>query len=220
MDDFKLVPSNIEFEFDIKGIEGITSDIFPPNFLCAIIGKPGSGKTSLLRKILLDTQLLSKKYDTIFLMSPSPDEYPFTFAAENVCNDFNLDWAKEKISKCKAKNALLIIDDFISYIKKAENDPRLKSLIFNRRHLLKNGTLSIIITSQRYIALPTNIRSNINMIICFKIPNKDFQTMYRELITIDKKTFEKMISCVKDTTFFMTNLDSNKYFLKFDQIIV
>ena len=41
---------------------------------------------------------------------------------------------------------LVIFDDLVSEINK-NDDPRLTSLIFNRRHLLKKGTISIIMTS-------------------------------------------------------------------------
>ena len=44
-------------------------------------------------------------------------------------------------------NVLLVMDDVVGAIKKAEFDPRLAQLVMNRRHLIFNGTLSIIVVS-------------------------------------------------------------------------
>jgi hypothetical protein len=41
----------------------------------------------------------------------------------------------------------MVFDDVVGQIKKAEFDPRLAQLVMNRRHLINNGTLSIIIVS-------------------------------------------------------------------------
>ena len=45
------------------------------------------------------------------------------------------------------KNTLIVLDDMVSDIKANETNPLLTQLIFNRRHLYVNGTVSIIIVS-------------------------------------------------------------------------
>lgn len=54
--------SNIVFNFDNSKEEGIkiTNEIFPNHFLCLLCGKPGSGKTSLLKFVLKSSDLLFK----------------------------------------------------------------------------------------------------------------------------------------------------------------
>jgi hypothetical protein len=47
-------------------------------------------------------------------------------------------------------NVLLIIDDFISELNKERYSIYITKLIFNRRHLIENGMVSIILTSQKY----------------------------------------------------------------------
>ena len=57
--------TNIQFKIDrskIEGIQDLSTDIFPSHFLGLICGKPGSGKTSLLRFLLQDKNLFFKKY--------------------------------------------------------------------------------------------------------------------------------------------------------------
>jgi hypothetical protein len=44
-------------------------------------------------------------------------------------------------------NILFIFDDVIGTIKKLEFEPRLAQLVMNRRHLIINGTISIILVS-------------------------------------------------------------------------
>ena len=45
------------------------------------------------------------------------------------------------------KNTLIVLDDMVSDLKANEHNPMLTQLIFNRRHLMVNGTVSIIIVS-------------------------------------------------------------------------
>lgn len=44
-------------------------------------------------------------------------------------------------------NVLFILDDVVGDIKKRENDVDLIALFFNRRHLISNGTVSIMMVT-------------------------------------------------------------------------
>ena len=44
-------------------------------------------------------------------------------------------------------NVLLILDDVVADIKKNENNPELARLVMNRRHIILNGTISIIMVT-------------------------------------------------------------------------
>ena len=64
------------------------------------------------------------------------------------------DIEKQLVNKLSTKdqqatsiNMLIIMDDIIGDIKAYENDQMQTQLFFNRRHLLANGTVSIIIVS-------------------------------------------------------------------------
>jgi len=73
----------------------------------------------------------------------------------------------------KGSNALVVLDDVIGEIKKEQNNKELMKLIFNRRHLIPEGTVSILLTSQKYIVCPTRIRSCLSALILFKLNPSD-----------------------------------------------
>jgi hypothetical protein len=45
------------------------------------------------------------------------------------------------------RNVLVVLDDVVGQVKKAEFDPRLAQLVMNRRHIIFNGTISIIVVT-------------------------------------------------------------------------
>ena len=79
-------------------------------------------------------------------------------------------------------NVLIILDDVVGSIKKSEFDPRLAQLVMNRRHLVLNGTVSIIIVSQKYTLIPSRVRSNANWLIVYQLNPADFEAIYRDAI--------------------------------------
>lgn len=87
-------------------------------------------------------------------------------------------------------NVLLVLDDVVNGIKKAEYDPRLARLIMNRRHLIFNGTLSIIIVTQKYTLIPIRLRSNANWLILYQLNPIDFENVYKDVIIHDYKTWQ------------------------------
>ena len=216
----EIKKNDIEFKYDFNTIEGINSDIFPPNFLCTIIGKPGSGKTTLLRQLLLNPDLLYKKFDHVIIASPSIEEFPFVINPDNMTNKFNIQWFYNRLKVIKEQNGniLIIIDDFISQIKKQQLDPMLMALIYNRRHLVKNSTISIIITSQRYMTIPPIIRSCITVVILFQLTRRDMEKIWDEHINLSKKNFFRLVSFDSKNSFALCNLNDNKFFLNFDQV--
>jgi len=221
----EIIKSDIVFEYDIKGLEGIESDFFPHNFAGAIIGKPGSGKTTLLRKLLLDDKLLKNKYNYILLMSPSLLEYPFIIEKRFVIDIYNIEWIYNAIAAINQQrnkaytNVLLIIDDFISEIKKNEFNQLQIKLFYTRRHVINNGCLSILLTAQRYIAIPTSIRCCLSIIIFFKIPAVDILKIWKEHSLISKQNF-LMVACELDNNykFMIMNIDSGKMYLEFHKV--
>lgn len=80
-----------------KGTEGLIglpdNFILPSHFLGVLIGKPGSGKTSLLKFLLKNESLLFKRFDFIFIITPSQIEFTDLFLPkENFNNELNFDW--------------------------------------------------------------------------------------------------------------------------------
>lgn len=131
------------------------------------------GKTTLLKFILNNNKLLFKKFDEILIFSRKLLIFNFIASItefknlllpkNNMCNtlDWNFLYARlEQINLTNKGyiNVLIIIDDFISeyfiILKKRLNKEKFSKniykLVFNRRHLIDKGMISIFLTSQKY----------------------------------------------------------------------
>jgi len=100
----------------------------------------------------MNKDLYYQKFDTVLFLSPS------SFAnlelnAENVCKELSIDWIYQRVSSLQQQklkyrtNVLIVIDDFISQLSKCINMPVISQLFFNRRHIIDNATISIIVTA-------------------------------------------------------------------------
>lgn len=82
------------------------------------------------------------------------------------------------------RNVLVVLDDVVGAIKKAEFDPRLAQLVMNRRHIIFNGTISLIMVTQKYTLIPARIRSNANWLVLYQLNPMDLETAYRDAVTL------------------------------------
>lgn len=143
--------SNINFKIDkskIEGIKDLKNDIFPSHFLGVLCGKPGSGKTTLLRFILKSEDLLFKKFDFIFIISPSFIEFRALFLPKtNFNKELDWEWIYIKINQINKlfnkiyTNVLFIFDDVITDINKSVREGSFMKFIFNRRVFLYNFSI-------------------------------------------------------------------------------
>ena len=146
------------------------------------IGKPGSGKTTFIKKMISS----KKFYDYIFLISPSAIEYPeiptpqktTVFTTEFIIKAINM--VNSAIGTGREGKVLIILDDCIAEIKKLNNDPKVVGLFFNRRHLLWNGRIDLIISSQKYTMLPAKFRSCITDLLIFGVSPFDMKKIIDE----------------------------------------
>jgi len=226
-----IIKSNIKFSIDLyknEGLPKLKTDIFPPHFLMTICGKPGSGKTTLLKFILKSDKFFFKQYDYVFIISPSYCEYECLFLPnENFCKSLNWKWIKKKIDNIKNSvnylNVLFIFDDIISDLYNSRYSKEIMDFIFNRRHLLKeNGMISIILTSQKYTRIPTEIRSCSNVVIFFKLNNICFKKIFDDLIFDDKERYDNILNEIfkgEKQNFMIYRLCNNTFYKNFDKII-
>ena len=192
-----------------------------------ICGKPGSGKTTLLMYILKSEKFFYKQYDYIYIISPSYCEYDsLLLPSGNFCKSLNWIWIKDKISSLKQHtsyiNILFIFDDIISELYNSRYSKEIMDFIFNRRHLLKNGMISIILTSQKYTRIPTEIRSCSNVIIYFKLNNMCIKKIYEDLIFEDKDKFDQIMTVFnndKEQNFLIYRICNNTFYKNFDKIL-
>ena len=208
--------------------EGIDIDdkIFPKHFLSLIIGKPGSGKTTLLKHIM--SKILFKQFDYVFLITPSPNEFTsFFLPKQNIKEEVDWEWIFNNIKninlnrKNKYTNVLFILDDIVSDVYKLKHSSELRKFVYNRRHLLDNGMISIIMTSQKFNDIPTCIRSTLSLLIMFRLNRIDCKII-SEQIAFDKDEFEIKKSITfndkKEGMFMIYRIYDNKYFKQFEEI--
>jgi len=55
-----------------------------PHFTMLIVGKPGSGKTTVLRNMMTSKEFYKKKFDHVLIISPSVSKMDIPVAKENM----------------------------------------------------------------------------------------------------------------------------------------
>ena len=216
-----------------KGISGL---------IYLIIGKKGSGKSSLLLNLLKTKQKdggLKKYYDNIYFISPtasSPNEKKFKKLVEELqdddkfydtYNEQNLNKIVDEIKEYNNEHSddnplhLLILDDCVLDLGKSNSDSILNKLVILARHL----RTSVFILSQKYNAINTVIRRNTDIISFFRTDNKKELKSLADDVNVDEhklKALYEFATAGSSNDFLHINLLSNpvSYYKKFDKIII
>ena len=199
------------------------------NFLC-MIGKPGSGKTSLLISFLSakgKSKVLRQVYNNILLVMPTSS---IKSMKQNIFEKHDpdkmydqLDY--ETINEIKTKldmysedneNTLIIMDDVGAELKNAQIQKILKQIIYNRRHL----KCSIIMLCQSFLSIPREIRKLVNNIIMFKPSKVEFENFINELFERKKDNIIDLLQLYQDKgQYLFLNVDTQRIYYMFDEII-
>ncbi len=178
--------SKFEKDLNIENKTSISQFLFKnkESFVIGIIGKPGSGKSVLIQELLLNDELLKEIFEYVLIFSPTKFDYIETIENENWFKFFSLEILFQTVEKLitiiekgkKKVKVLYIFDDFITSIKSCKNSPDLLKFFYNRRHLLPyKSEISVIISTQRYVVIPINIRSLLSDLIFFRLNDKDYK---------------------------------------------
>ncbi len=193
------------------------------NFFMIMIGKPGSGKTTLWINLInkANKQTFYQKFDHVFIFTNSfgtisqeinvPDEYVFN----------GLDKLGETIdllSSIESKKSLIVIDDCMGDIK--PTDPVFTKLIANRRHI--GGGVSIILTTQVFNRIPLAFRKMASDLIFFSSSNKkEIDSVFTDYSSLTKYEFQNVIHyCFKGGIheFLWLDVRTEKYYHNFNLI--
>jgi GTPase SAR1 family protein len=193
-----------------------------------LIGKPRSGKTSMLYSLFKSKKLFAKVFSTIYIFQPSASrgsmkddifsQLPEDQLFEVLTYD-NLQSVLERIKSAPfEENSCIIFDDQTAYLKNKETLQMLKELIYNRRHL----HTSIFFLVQTWYSVPKDIRKLFSNVFLFKTSKCEIETIFEEVIEQDKSIIPKLQKLVFDVpyNYLFINTDSQRLFRNFDEIIV
>jgi len=191
------------------------------------IGKPKSGKTSLLYSFFKSPKLFRKVFHNVFLFQPShsrasmkdnlfekiPDEQKF-----DELNEENLQVVIDVIkNEDKKYNNCIIFDDMTAYLKNHETLKLFKELIFNRRHL----RTSIFFLVQTWYSVPKDIRKLFSNIFIFRVSKQENSVIYSEVIEDKKKYQDEITNLVYNEPYkyLFVNLNSQRFFDGFNELL-
>lgn len=203
-------------------IDGIDNNLPNRNgFIYALIGGPGSGKSSLLLSLFRDRNYYKKKFNNIFLITPensftSVVNHPFA-NHQHVYHELSHDVLEniyENLMQIKSDNirdeyevetSCLIIDDYASDLKDKELITILKRFCTKSRHL----SCAIIFTLQAYNMFPLVLRKMLTNITMFKPKNKiELESIRKELINMNEESTMELMDYVFDAEYNHLDIDT------------
>lgn len=184
---FDLVKQNVDNLSNLPYIP--TPPLEPINMFSFFVGASGSGKTSLVLKLLCShptkkhpekSRAYYKLFDKIYLISASLQSLPLdklNLNEDRIFNKYSDELMKNIIETEQedeeGNNVLIILDDVIKSLKNNKEAEYLTKCILNRRHILnkgdgKGGSLSIWIMSQKFNQLPLIFRINTSSVFLLR----------------------------------------------------
>lgn len=190
------------------------------------IGRPGSGKTSLITSMFKSKELFNKVFENIYLFQPShsrgsmkDDIFDTIDRKYDELNAENLTAVMDEIKDEDPKyNNCIIFDDVTASLKNKDVKKLLKELIFNRRHL----RTSIFFLVQTYLSIERDIRKLFSNLIIFKVSKKELETIFEEHFEHNEDLAIPISRFVFDVpyNFLFINTDSGRMFKNWDEIIL
>jgi hypothetical protein len=188
------------------------------------IGRPKSGKTSLLYSFFKSREIFKNTFDKIFLFQPEQsrasmkDKLFDKIPDEQKYNELNLENLNEVENNLSEYNNVILFDDMTAYLKDGEIKKKLKELVFNRRH----KHLSIIFLVQTYLSIEKDIRKLFSNIFVFKCSKKEMEMIFDEVVELPKDYILPIMKIVYDKPYqyLFINTDSQRLFKNFDEILI
>ena len=201
------------------------------SFCCGLIGKAGSGKTSLMVSFIQTSKKFKKVFNKIYVFMPNSSRNSMKNNAFNVLPDDQLfegvsyeilSEVYERLLESTENNhkSLLVFDDVQNYLKTKEVEVNLLHIIANRRHL----RCSFFIVAQNYNKIPKNIRQSFTDLFLFNVGKEEYINIFEENVNLSKDDFSKVLTeyrSIKKTesNSFIYIHDKDKFFINWNEII-
>lgn len=194
------------------------------------LGKPASGKSSLIISFLKTKTLFYKTYHNIFVFMPpnSRQSIKDTFfdknlPAEQIMDELDLESLETVYDSCRANaddgfRTLIIMDDVQKSLKDKAVQKLLLNMIMNRRHL----RITIWFACQNYKSIPLQVRMGITDLFLFKISKREMQNIFEEQIEQHKDMFIEILKYAfqQPHDFLYINTLEQKIFRNWDELII
>ena len=192
-----------------------------------LIGRPGSGKTSLLYSLFKSKELFKKVFHSVFLFQPShsrasmKDKLFDQLPADQLYDELNYDNLSNVMDTIKAEdgkfNNCIIFDDMTAYLKNKDTFKLFKELVMNRRHL----HTSIFFLVQTYHSIPKEIRRLFSNLFVFRVSKNELETIFEELVEKHKDSVLQISKLVFDKpyNFLYLNTETQTLFKNWDTIV-
>lgn len=193
-----------------------------------LIGRPGSGKTSLLYSFFKSKHIMRKVFHSIYLFQPShsrtsmKDPIFDKLPEDQKYDEMNYENLENVITRIKnadkKENNCIIFDDMTAYLKNGDTLQLLKELIFNRRHY----HCSIFFLVQTWYSVPKDIRKLFSNIFVFKVNKNELENIFEESVEQKKDIAMDVAKVVfrEPYQYLFINTDSQRLFKNFDEIII
>jgi len=204
------------------------ADVFSKTSFNIILGKMGSGKTSLITNFV--KTIFKKAFEHIYVFIPlgsrrsiendifgkqlPPDDLYDTLTEEG------LDEVIEKLEENSEneENSLLIIDDFQAALKQPDIQMRLQKIVTRMRHM----RCTIFILQQNFQKLPKFLRELVTNVITFNIGKSQLNKLFDETVQIDKDKYQALVDLAfkEKNDYIIINVNGNRNIYKgFDRIV-
>lgn len=188
------------------------------------IGRPKSGKTSLLYSFFKSREIFKGTFDKVFLFQPEQsrasmkDKLFDSLPEEQKFEELNIDNLELMEAQLSEYNNVAIFDDMTAYLKDSSIRKKLKELVFNRRH----KHLTIIFLVQTYLSVEKDIRKLFSNIFIFKTSKSELEQIFDELVELPKDYILPIMRLVYDKPhqYLFINTDSQRMFKGFDEILI
>jgi hypothetical protein len=194
-----------------------------------VIGKPASGKTSLIMSWLSSKKVFRKMFNHVLVIMPtssinSMKKNPFKDHDEDkMYNELNLQsitsiYNRLEEASAEGQNTLLIMDDVGASLRNKDIKTIMRKIIYNRRHL----KVQIIVLLQSFMSLEKEIRKLFNNVIMFKPSKVEFENLFEELFETNKDVALDIMNLAYDEphNYIMLNVDTQKIYKKYDEILI
>lgn len=211
-----------------EGVD-VDEDILQRTFQFIIVGRPGAGKSTLIKNLLFHEKLYYKKFNKVLFMTPSGIS-GIELDESNWTPSLNMEWLDKKLrhesdigkEKGCTRTILLVIDDLVSSLDKNKNDEYLVQIFYNRRKMLPFIHICLIITTQKWSKIPSSFRVVATGIFLFAVPPKEMKSIKEELSIARTIRLDPILKSIwsKPHHFFYYNFNKDTLFHNFDQIIL